>query len=113
MSTPVRAGRTVRDLPDAALPRALHRCKSKSCLRAFGRYHVRQLPGDLWQLVDGNGWFRPETRPRTGTGLSEERYIGVGYIRIRCKCGRDEKLRLERYLKLPVVEELEGPVVYL
>lgn len=60
--------------------------------------------------------MRPETRPRTGTGLSLETYDGVSYVRIRCKCGpngRNEKLRVEKYLELPVVEEREGPVVYL
>jgi hypothetical protein len=109
MSTPVKAGRIVRDLPDAAP--ALHRCRL--CSRAFGRYHVRQL-SDSWQLVDGNRWFRPESRPRTGTGLSAEIYDGVGYVRIRCKCRpRNEKLRLENYLKLPVEEDSKGPIVYL
>lgn len=79
----------------------------------LGRYHLRQLPGH-WQLDDGARWWgRPEDRPRTGTGLSAETYDGVGYVRIRCKCGRDEKLRIEKYLELPVVEEPVEPVVYL
>jgi hypothetical protein len=108
-----RTIRTVRDLPSAARPRELHRCKRSRCSRTLGRFHLRELPGGFWQLVDGNRWFRSETRPWTGTGLSLETYDDISYIRIRCKCGRDEKLRIEKYLELPVVEEPEGPVVYL
>ena len=111
MRTESKVGRVVRDLPAAARPRELHRCKR--CERNLGRYHVRLLRG-FWQLVDGDGYFCSENRPRTGTGLSAEEYNGVRYIRVRCKCApRNEKLRLEKYLALPVVEEREGPVVYL
>lgn len=112
MKTLVKAGRTVRDLPAAPRPHPLHRCKR--CERPFGPYFLRQLPGH-WQLDDGDRWWgRSKDRPRTGTGLSAETYDGVGYIRIRCKCApRNEKLRLEKYLALPVAEEREGPVVYL
>jgi hypothetical protein len=102
--------RTVRDLPTVV--GSLHRCRRDRCRRNLGRYRLRQLSGGLWQLVD-NRWFRPETRPRRGTGLSLEAYGDISYIRIRCKCGRDEKLRLEKYLDLPVVEERDGLVIYL
>jgi len=114
MKTPVKAGRTVRDLPASPPERPLHRCKRSGCRRTLGRHYVRQLSGGIWSLDDGQRWWgRPEDRPRTGTGLSLETYDGVGYVRIRCKCDRDEKLRIEKYLQLPVVEEPAEPVVYL
>ena len=104
--------RAVRDLPSVV--GSLHRCRRDRCRRNLGRYRLRQLPGGLLQLVDGNRWFRSETRPRTGTGLSLTTYGDISYIRIRCKCvGRDDKLRIEKYLDLSVVEERDGPVIYL
>jgi hypothetical protein len=107
--------RTMRDLPLDAPAFCRHRCKRVACHRNLGFYAVIWLPEDeAWTFVEGGAWMtRPEDRPRTGTGLSQETYEGVGYVRIRCKCGRDEKLRIRKYLDLPVTAEGGELVVYL
>ena len=38
------------------------------------------------------GWTRQRRGPRTGTGLYNETFGGRSYLRVICKCGRNEKL---------------------
>ena len=78
------------------------RCRCRVCGRRLGEKWVVTLDG-ISGLVDTVPVriVRPLTRgPRTGVGISPEPFGGRAYYRIRCKCGRDEKLSA---MKLPPV----------
>lgn len=101
----------------------LYRCRD--CGRRLGRYglstlvhhhnHLSRFPvlADLTKRSAP----RPGYALRTGTGLYLERedgeHRGRLYVRLRCKCGRNQKLKLSTLADLEVVAERGERVVYL
>jgi hypothetical protein len=85
-------------------------CGCIRCWRRFGPYTLEaqadgsialidpagrpsHLPGRYWE--PRNGSTRRRKGPRTGTRLENEFFEGRSYLRVICKCGRNEKLGRE------------------
>jgi hypothetical protein len=81
------------------------------CQRRFGRYRWSWI-----ETSDGTLTFlNSRTRPRTGTGLYYEAFEDRSYIRVICKCGRNEKLGTKALgaLSVSMAGTPPSPAVYL
>lgn len=91
-------------------------CRCRRCRRRLGRYDVweqadgsigllepaseerivapgRHLTGDERALIATRFGVTGVKGPRVGSGIYAERFEDRFYFRIRCKCGRNEKVR--------------------
>ncbi len=99
------------------VPEAEVECACIRCSRRFGRYFL-EVQNDTKEIVPVDpagrpagfmipvglfrsapaywepryGWTRRRKGSRTGTGLHLELFEGRTYVRVKCKCGRNEKL---------------------
>jgi len=62
----------------------------------FGAISIIRWVPTYWEPRYGWTRRRKGPRPRTGTGLHPETFGGRHYLRVICKCGRNEKLRPEK-----------------
>jgi len=91
------------------------------CGRSLGRYIAGRRESDGQVILAESGSFTRSDRPggnrglvrgpRTQAGLSIEEFAGRGYIRIRCGCGRNEKLSLGKLGRLAVTIRRDGSLL--
>lgn len=91
--------------------------KCRRCGRRLGSYEGAsdpdpfslmgglELNNDRWPSLDVPKGFGIRG-PRTGAGLYLESFEGRSYLRMRCKCGRNEKVRPWKIPRPEGAEEL-------
>ncbi len=79
-------------------------CRCRRCGRALGMYRPVFGDGAPLRLVEPpevySRWSavgEAERGPRTGAGIYLEGFEDRFYIRVRCKCGRNEKIALGKF----------------
>jgi hypothetical protein len=93
-------------------------CRCRDCPRRFGRYAFWRLlldPADpSWlPVLTEDHVRRLSWAARPGTGLAAESYAGRFYVRLRCKCGRNQKFSLSTVRDFRVVMERGERIAYL
>lgn len=94
------------------------RCRCDDCGRDLGRYAFWRLLLDStdqsWLPVLTEDYRRRVSwASRPGTGLGAENWDGTPYVRLRCKCGRNQKFGLSTLRASPVELERGERVVRL